>query len=90
MLVLPKGAFTVVPDKKEEKTKGGLILGIEDQKEPDTGVIGFTAPELKELKGSRVRFRKGFGEELDIDGVTHLYFRDYNSSIYYGIKGKRG
>lgn len=86
MIVLPKGAFTVIPEKAEEKTKGGLILTEDLIQEPDVGMIAFTSEELNEYQGMKVRFRKSFSENLNIEGISHLYFRDFNSSIYYVIK----
>lgn len=85
MMILPKGAFMVLPDAKEEKTKAGIILVDSLQKEPDTGTIIYTAKELNNLQGKRVRFRANFAEELEIEGKHFKFFRDLDSSIFYII-----
>lgn len=83
MIVLPKGAFTVIRSKAEEKTTTGIYLPTESQKKPNFGTIAFTSEELNEYQGCEVVFRENFGEELEIEGTEHLFFRDFDSSIYY-------
>lgn len=86
MIVLPKGTFTVIKDEAKKQTESGIFLGDNDTKDIDTGIIAFTSVELNELQGAKVRFRPHFGEELEIEGIKHLYFRDYDSSIWYRIE----
>jgi hypothetical protein len=95
MMILPEGAFTVAQDEAVvvEKKVGGIILDIEEHntkpKKPNTGVIFFTAPELKKYQGCKVVFRENFGEDITIGAAEYLYFRDFNSSIYYVIEDKK-
>lgn len=88
MIILPEGTFTVIPDEKQEKTKAGIILDTDTVVLPDTGVVAFTSEDLKKYQGTKVRFRIPFAEMLEIEGVKHLYFRDFNSSIYYIIENE--
>lgn len=95
MIVLPKGAFTVIQDEavivKDDKPK--IILSIEEvneaPKKPNTGIIVYTSEELNKYQGCKVVFRENFCEEVNINGVEMLYFRDFESSIYYVIKDKK-
>lgn len=82
-MILPEGAFIVLADKAEEKTASGLILTPDAQEEPDTGIVCFVSKDLEKHKSKKVRFRKNFSEELEIGDIKYLYFRDFNSSIYY-------
>lgn len=94
MVILPEGAFTVIqdaaPEKIERKT---IIMTLDDvdakPEKPNTGTICYTAKELNKYQGCKVVFRENFCEEIDINGTEHLYFRDFNSSIYYVIEDKR-
>lgn len=86
MIVLPKGAFIVQPDKKQEKTAGGIILTEATQEEPNSGIIICTSEEVKEHKGKRVVYRKNFAEDIEIDKQELKFFRDLDSSIYYIIE----
>lgn len=85
MIKLPKGAFTVKVDAKEEKTASGLILHSTQVEEPNKGEIIFTAEELNKYQGCRVVFRSNFGEDIEINNVKLKYFRDFDSSIFYVI-----
>lgn len=86
MNILPKGAFTIIKDAPIKQTKAGIFLGdTEAMNKIDTGTISLTSPELSEFQGSKVRFREQFGEPLEIDGIEHVYFRDYDSAIFYRI-----
>lgn len=89
MIVLPKGAFVVKRDEaKVVENSSGLILDREELKPklPNTGVIIFTSEELNEYQTCKVVFRENFSEKIDIeDHKDLLYFRDFNSSIYYVI-----
>jgi hypothetical protein len=79
MIVLPKGAFMVL--RKEPETKS-LIIGVEETV-LNVGEITFTAPEMVDKQGLQVVFREHFSEKIKIKGVEYLYFRDYDSGIYY-------
>lgn len=89
MIELPKGAFMVIQDDTPEKTDLTKIKGLiteemmKDPKRPNTGEITFTSKELKHYQGLDVCFRESFGEEIEIEGTIFLFFRDFNSSIYY-------
>jgi hypothetical protein len=92
MMILPKGAFIVKQDEIVEKEeKIAIILTMEDLKEkpkkPNTGVIIFTSEELNEFQLYRVVFRENFFEKIDVGEYKDLlYFRDFNSSIFYVTK----
>lgn len=86
MIVLPKGAFMLLPDKAAEKTAGGIILDADTKEVPDTGVIKYAGKNIAEYIGTRVRFRYTFGELIKFEGKEYLYFRDLESSMYYIIK----
>lgn len=86
-MTLPDNCFIVVPDPIQEKTKSGLIIsGNSSLNVIDTGVITHVAGNLLHLKDKKVRYRQAFGENLDIDGGPHLYFRDFGASVYYIIE----
>jgi hypothetical protein len=86
MIVLPKGAFIVKQDEIQKKTS--LILTMENLNEkPNTGEIIFTSEELNEFQFCKVVFRENFSEKIDIGEYKDLlYFRDFNSSIFYVTK----
>lgn len=89
MIVLPKGAFMVLQDEPIEKeNKSGIILSAKPEKEkkPNTGVIVYTSEELNKYQLCRVVFRENFGEEeIEVNGKKYIFFRDFNSQIYYVI-----
>lgn len=85
MIVLPRGAFTVLPEKKAETTQSGIFLAKETREEPNRGIITLTCETLKHLQGKAIVFRPEFAEDIDIEGVTMKFFRDLNSSFYYII-----
>lgn len=87
MIVLPKGAFIVQPDKAQEKTAGGIILGTA-QEEPNSGIIICASEEVKQHKGKKIVYRKGFAEDIEIDGQELKFFRDLDSSIYYIVENE--
>lgn len=95
MMVLPKGAFTVIQDEapKTVEKKTTIIMSLEEvdakPQKPNTGTICYTATELNRYQGCKVVFRENFCEEILINGVDHLYFRDFESSIYYVIEDKK-
>jgi hypothetical protein len=86
-MILPINCFIVVPDPKKERTEGGLILTEKyDQNKVDTGVVTYTGENLSNMVGKKIRYRETFGEKIDINSVPHLYFRDFDSSVYYIIE----
>lgn len=90
MMILPPNAFMVLQDDPipEEETES-LIYLLKDpakkDEKPNTGRIIFTAPELEQYQLEKVVFRINFADQIMIDGKEFLYFRDFNSSIYYVI-----
>lgn len=79
-LYLPEGAVLV--ERMQEEFKG-LIITM-DKSKPNRGTIVAACDSLKEFIGKTVVFRENFSEEIDIeDKKGLLYFRDFNSSIYY-------
>lgn len=94
MIVLPLGAFMVLQDEVEVVEKSdrpSLILSMSDMdrkpEKPNTGEIVFTSEELNKYQGCKVKVRLNFADPdpIEIKGVKYLYFRDFNSSIYYVI-----
>lgn len=93
MIELPKGAFIVLQDdyiEEEQEAKASLIITQEDIKKtkskPNTGEIIFTSPELTKYQLCKVVFRENFGEtKIKIKGQEYLYFRDWDSQIFYVI-----
>lgn len=79
MIKLPKGAFTVVREEPEKKSS---IIGVEVEK-INRGTIMFTSEELNQYQGWVCVFREAFAETIKINGIEVLYFRDFDSSIYY-------
>lgn len=80
--ILPKGAFIVKRDEPRES--GSLIISVGPIEKPNRGTIILTGPDLQSFKHSSVVFRENFYEIIDIDNEKELlYFRDFNSSIYY-------
>lgn len=77
---LPEGAAIVLPNPKEETTLGGLFLATPDIVPSDTGEV-IHGPE--EFKGKFLRFRASWGEEIEIDGVSVMYFSDIQNAHYY-------
>lgn len=86
MIVLPKGAFTVLADKPIAVTDGGIILDEQSQEPVNTGKICYTHVDLNKYQGCKVVFRINHAEEIKIKGIDHLYFRDFDSSIFYLIE----
>lgn len=92
-MILPKGAFMVLQDLavvKETDSRPSLILSMEEidskPKKPNTGSIVFVGEGVEEYLYHKVRFREQFSEVIEVDGIEYLFFRDYNSSIYYATK----
>lgn len=81
-IILPKGAFIV---KRDEPTESGsLIISVGPTEKPNRGTIILTGPDLQSYKYSSVVFREIFSESIDIgEEKGLLYFRDFNSGIYY-------
>jgi hypothetical protein len=81
MIILPKNAIIVERDfTKENPLK--LVLDYTPIK-PNSGTILFTHESLNHLQLSKVIFRENFIEEIQIEGKTLVYIRDFDSSIYY-------
>ena len=79
-IYLPEGAVLV--ERIQEEFKGILITM--NQPKSNKGTIVATCESLKDFIGKTVVFRESFSEEIDIeDKKGLLYFRDFNSSIYY-------
>lgn len=89
MIVLPKGAFTVLPDEVKNTTQAGIILSNTDKRESDTGIIVYTSQELNKYQGLRIKFRPAFAEDIEIEGTKLKYFRDFDSSFYYILKDEQ-
>lgn len=81
---LPNKAFAIIQDEPALQ-KTGLIIDIKT-KEPDTGVVVLAGPDLQDKLDARVKVRLSHGEKLTIRGVEVLYFRDYESSIYFAYE----
>lgn len=79
-LYLPEGAVLV--ERIQEETKS-LMIAIDTPK-PNKGTVVATCDSLKDFIGKTVVFRENFSEEINIEDKKNLlYFRDFNSSIYY-------
>jgi len=81
MITLPTGSFAV---KRDQAKPTKLILGNSVEK-PNTGVIVFASPELQQYEGCSVMFRESHAEETKIQEEDLLFFRDFDSSIFYVI-----
>lgn len=81
-IILPKGAFIV---QRQEVEKKSAIIGIEEKK-LNVGTIILTHEDLRVYEGLKVVFRESFSEEIEINGNKFLFFRDFDSSIYYVTK----
>jgi hypothetical protein len=94
MMILPKDAFMVLQDEAPEQTefKSSLILSMADidkkPEKPNTGTIKYAGENAKQYIGGKVTFRANFADPMEIDmyGESLLYFRDFESSIYYVTK----
>lgn len=87
ILYLPKGSFIVKVD--EAISESGLFMG-NNVESLDTGTIIDTHRDLKEYVGYRVKFRAKFGELVQMpDGIEYMFFRDFDSSIYYIMYDKK-
>lgn len=95
MIKLPTGAFTVIQDEAVvvERKATSIILSMEDldvkPKKPNSGTIAYTSEELNKYQGCKVVFRDNFGEDIVIKGTEMIYFRDFESSIFYVIEDKK-
>ena len=89
-IFLPPGAFTILQRIEEYKSASSLILDATAQEELSVkhseGTIVHASPEVEKYKGYKIFFRPGFGEPITIGEQDLIYFRDFNSSIYYAIK----
>lgn len=94
MIILPPNAFMVLQDEAiVEEVKPSLIYIMEKPKEllekPNTGEIVYTAEELNKYQGCKVVFRTNFADKIMIGAQEFLFFRDFNSSIYYVLDDKK-
>lgn len=74
--------------KRQEEEKKSSLIGVET-KLKNIGEIIFTAPDVEHYKGMIVVFRENFCETIIVEEVEYLYFRDFNSSIYYAESYKK-
>ena len=97
MMVLPPGAFMLLQDEaeiKQEQVRPSLILSMEEidkkPEKPNTGTIVFTGEGVHEYQLCKAKVRVSWAdpEPIIIEGQEYLYFRDFNSSIYYVITDK--
>lgn len=80
--ILPKGAFIVKRD--EPKESESLIINLGPAEKPNKGTIILAGPDLQQYIYSTVVFRENYFELIDIgEEKGLLYFRDFNSSIYF-------
>lgn len=87
MIKLLGNCMLIKRDAVQATTASGIFFAADSQKIPDTGTIIHVGPGLdSNLLGTRVRFRESFKEEIDIEGEMLLFFRDYESSLYYVIE----
>lgn len=94
MITLPKDAFMVLQDEAPQQTefKSSLILSMAEidkkPEKPNTGIIVFTGDNVTKYQLYKVKFRANYAdpEEMEIGGKSYLYFRDFESSIYYVTK----
>jgi hypothetical protein len=82
---LPKGAFIVKQDDIQEDNLSIILSIKETKKKPNTGTIVFVSEELKNVLNRKVVFRENFSEPINIGDEELLFFRDFNSSIYYTV-----
>ena len=84
---LPPKAFIVLVQDEDivSKTASGLFLGEKSIKK-DTGTIVAISEDKKEFLNMKVKFRENFGEEVELNGNKYLYFRDFDTSIWYVIE----
>jgi len=95
MIILPKEAFMVLQDEaivKEKTAISSLILSMDEidkkPEKPNTGTIVFTGDNVTKYQLCKVKFRANYAdtEEMKINGESYLYFRDFESSIFYVTK----
>lgn len=77
------------PIIKEKTAVSSLILSMDEidkkPEKPNTGIIVFTGSNVTKYQLHKVKFRANYAdpEEIEISGKSYLYFRDFESSIYY-------
>ena len=82
MIKLPRDSFAV---KRDEVKQTRLFLGDSADK-PNTGIIVLASPGLQHYEGCSVMFRETHAEEIKIQEQDLLFFRDFDSSIYYVVE----
>jgi len=76
-MIKPTGdRILVLPDKPEEKTKGGLFIPQEAQELPLKGIIKAVGPGTKDIEmklkpNTTILFRRIAGEELEYKGIMY-------------------
>lgn len=95
---LPPGAFMLLqdePEQTEQTERPSLILSMQEidkkPERPNTGTIVFTGEGVHEFQLCKAKVRLNYADPdpIEIDGKEYLYFRDFNSSIYYVITDKK-
>ena len=81
MIILPKNSVIIQRDTPVE-SKSGIIIDTKPTK-PNTGTIVFTHEALNHLQLGKAKFRESFIEEIDVEGKTMVFVRDFDSAIYY-------
>jgi chaperonin GroES len=84
----------VLPKEPDEKSKGGIILTPTSQKRPNEGKVvavgkGRVLADGRQLKpivevGQTVVYEPNAGQEIIIDGTTHLFFHEEQLLAVYG------
>lgn len=72
-----KGRVLVLPQESENKSASGLFLGGNNNDKTKRGtVIALHEDNLNMLAGDTVIFPKGYGIELNIDGVDYIMLNE--------------
>lgn len=72
-----KGRVLVLPQENESKSASGLFLGSNTNDKTQRGVvIALHEDNLNMFAGDTVIFQKGYGVELNIDGVDYLMLHE--------------
>jgi chaperonin GroES len=72
-----EGRVLVLPQENEIKSASGLFLGSNTNDKTQRGtIIALHEDNLNMLAGDTVIFQKGYGIELNIDGVDYLMLHE--------------
>lgn len=71
----------VIPDEKEKKTKGGIIVPDTVKNTPNQGKVYASGPGYKGVEttvkaGDKVMYQKNAGTEIEIEGKSYLLMRE--------------